>query len=390
MAYFQFHNLRSKILHYSLNSRGNPALAANFNIRKVLVAPLDWGLGHATRDISIIRALVANGYEVIIAAEGAQASLLQTEFPSLQLLPLGGYHIRYSKTQLGFLFTILLQIPRVYNVIKTENHWLEKIVTEQHIDLVITDNRFGLHSKKIPCIFITHQLTVKAPFTWLEKLMQLVNYSYINQFSCCWVPDVAGAENAAGILSHPRKMPKIQVNYIGLLSRFQMQPESNQYDYCILLSGPEPQRTLLEEKILAGVATINGKILLVRGKPGSTEVLKVPENVEVQNHLPTAALQKALLQSDIIVCRGGYTSVMELLSLKKKMLVIPTPGQTEQEYLAKKLYESHICLSVTQTKLNCVEHFAMSKKFDYHLPAFELFSEKGITDLLKRSVVNKH
>jgi len=358
-------------------------LQENFNIQKVLVAPLDWGLGHATRDISIIRALMANGYEVIIGAEGAQASLLQTEFPSLQIIPLAGYHVRYSKSRLGFLFTLLKQIPRIYGVIKAENKWLDTIIDQYHITLVISDNRFGLHTKKVPCIFITHQLTVKAPSVWLEKLIQKVNYRFINQFTCCWVPDVAGDKNAAGILSHPIKLPKIKVHYIGLLSRFQLQTEIKQYDYCVLLSGPEPQRTMLEEKILANISSINGKILLVRGKPGSTEILKVPENVEVKNHLPTPELQKALLQSNCIVSRGGYTSLMELLSLKKKMLLIPTPGQTEQEYLAKKLMENNICLSVTQDKLNCAEHFAKAKNFQYQLPEFMMFDENDIMELLK-------
>lgn len=361
-------------------------MTANFNIRKVLVAPLDWGLGHATRDISIIRALLANGYEVVLAAEGAQASLLEAEFPTLQILPLAGYHIHYSKSKWGFLLTILTQVPRIYRVINTENHWLDTVIKEHHIDLVISDNRFGLHSKKVPCIFITHQLTVKAPFAWMEKWMQTVNYHFINQFSCCWVPDAAGDLNMAGILSHPVRLPKINVQYIGLLSRFQLQTEIKQYDYCVLLSGPEPQRSMLEEKILADAASINGKILLVRGKPGSSEIINVPGNVEVKNHLPGAELQQALLQSDIIVCRGGYTSVMELLSLNKKMLVIPTPGQTEQEYLALRLMESHICFSTTQDRLNCSRDFATAKTFSYRFPEFSQFDNKNFVSLLKRSL----
>jgi uncharacterized protein (TIGR00661 family) len=361
-------------------------LANNFNIQKVLVAPLDWGLGHATRDISLISALIANGYEVVLAAEGAQASLLQREFPLLQIVPLAGYHIRYSRSQWGFLFTLLLQVPRVYGVIRAENRWLDKIIDDHKIDLVIADNRFGLHSKKIPCIFITHQLTIKAPFVWMEKIMQAVNYRFINQFSCCWVPDMAGDQNLGGVLSHPLRLPKINVQYIGLLSRFQWNAEIKQYDYCVLLSGPEPQRSMLEEKILAEAASIKGTLLLIRGKPGSKETIAVPENVEVNNHLPGAELQQALLQSDIIVCRGGYTSVMELLSLKKKMLVIPTPGQTEQEYLAIKLMDNHICYATTQDKLNCVEDFSKAKNFSYTFPELTLFTKEDLAGLLKRSL----
>ncbi len=351
-----------------------------------MVAPLDWGLGHATRDISIIRALIANGYEVILAGEGSQANLLQSEFPLLQIVPLAGYHIRYSRSKWGFLFTLLMQVPRVYGVIRAENRWLDKLIDDHNIDLVISDNRFGLHTKKIPCIFITHQLTIKAPFVWMEKIMQAVNYHFINQFTACWVPDLAGEGNIGGILSHPLRLPKISVQYISLLSRFQWQSEIKKYDYCILLSGPEPQRSMLEEKILAEAASIKEKILLIRGKPGSKETLTVPDNVEVKNHLPGEELQQVLLQADIIVCRGGYTSVMELLSLKKKMLVIPTPGQTEQEYLAIQLKEKQICYTTTQDQLNCAQDFLKAKEVLYSVPELPFFHNGDLADLLKRSL----
>lgn len=360
----------------------------NFNIQKILVAPLDWGLGHATRNISIIRALLANGYKVVIGAENPQASLLQTEFPTLQILPLKGYRVRYSKSKWGLLFKLLQQLPRLHKFIKEEHDWLTTLIKEHKIDLVISDNRFGLHTKKIPCIFITHQLTVKAPFAWVEKMLQRINYQYINQFNCCWVPDVAGPENVAGILSHPVKLPLTKVQYIGLLSRFHGQPETKQYDYCILLSGPEPQRTILEEKILKGFVSLNKKILLVRGKPGSSEVLKVAANVEIKNHLPTPELQRVLMQSEFIVCRSGYTSLMELLSLQKKMILIPTPGQTEQEYLAKKLMDEKYCFSIAQETFDCAKHFAMAHDFQYRLPTFALFNEADITALINRSIVS--
>lgn len=358
-------------------------MSKNFNIQKILVAPLDWGLGHATRDIVLIRALLAHGYEVLIGAEGAQASLLHTEFPTVQILPLQGYRMRYSKTKWGFLFTILVQLPKVYRMIVIENRWLAKMIAAHQIDLVISDNRFGLHSKKIASIFITHQLTVKAPFQWLENCIQKVNYHYINQFKACWVPDVAGIENAAGILSHPVVMPQIPVTYIGLLARFQQTTAIKKYDYCILLSGPEPQRTLLEKKIVVEITADAGEIIIIRGKPGSNETIPVPANVKILNHLPTADLQAVILQSAFIVCRGGYTSLMELLSLQKKLLLIPTPGQTEQEYLAQRLMDHNICVCIPQEQLKVREHFTSIKKFDYQLPAFSLFNNAMINELLK-------
>ncbi len=358
----------------------------NFNIRKILIAPLDWGLGHATRCIPIIRALNANGYEVIAAAEGPQAHLLQTEFPSLKILPLPGYRIRYSKSKWGLPFRLLMQLPRLRNIIKKENHWLNRAISEHHIDLVISDNRYGLYSKKIPCIFITHQLTIKAPFEWLEKVIQRINYSYINQYNDCWVPDVAGEVNAAGVLSHPLILPRTEVHYIGLLSRFQLHPVTKKYDYTILLSGPEPQRTLLENKLLAELPGVKGNILLVRGKPGSAEIIQSADHIEIQNHLPGFALQEVLLQSEYIISRSGYSTVMELLSLQKKSILIPTPGQTEQEYLAKKLQSEHVCMRVEQNELNCVEHFAMAKTFVYQLQELDLFDGSKLIELLKASI----
>ncbi len=352
------------------------------NIRKILVAPLDWGLGHATRDIPIIQALLHAGYEVLIAAEGAQASILQNEFSQITILPLKGYHVHYSKSKWGFLFTILRQLPRISKTIRTEHAWLDTMIEKHQIDLVITDNRFGLYSSKIPCLFITHQLTVKAPFKWLEYLIQKVNYRFINRFTACWVPDMAGAVHAAGILSHPSLLPKIPVHYLGLISRFQLSIEAIKYDYCILLSGPEPQRTLLENKLLKDLHLINAKILFLRGMPGTTALPAIPSNVEIHNHLPTNALQKAIGASDYIICRGGYTSLMELFALKKKMLLIPTPGQTEQEYLAEILMKQHACLTVPQSAFALEEHLPLLQKFPFQLPAFTYFKDEDIKDLM--------
>lgn len=358
----------------------------NFNIQKILIAPLDWGLGHATRCIPIIRALVANGYEVIAAAEGAQAHLLQTEFPSMQILPLAGYRVRYSRSKWGLAFTLMAQLPRLRRVIKEEHQWLDTIIDEHHIDLVISDNRYGLFSTKVPCIFITHQLTIKAPFAWIERILQRINYNYINKYNSCWVPDVAGELNAAGVLSHPAILPRIKVHYIGLLSRFQLQPVEKKYDYCILLSGPEPQRTLLENTLLEGLSKTEGKILFVRGKPGNKEIPNTAPHIEIKNHLPGSELAQALMQSEYIISRSGYTTVMELLSLQKKSILIPTPGQTEQEYLAKKLQSDQICMRVEQDELDCVSDLIKAKTFAYQFPSFHIFDEDQIKTLLEASV----
>jgi UDP:flavonoid glycosyltransferase YjiC (YdhE family) len=362
-------------------------LVPNFNIEKVLVAPLDWGLGHATRCIPIINALLHNGYEVLVATSGKQLSLLQQEFPQLQFLKLKGYNISYAKKKWLLPFKITVQVPKILSSIKNEHHWLDKAIDEHKIDLVISDNRFGLHSKKVPCVFVTHQLTIKASIGWLEKMMQRMNYSYINKFNACWVPDLEGDKNVAGILSHPQNLPAVPAKYLGLLSRFEKKLlVEKRYDLCILLSGPEPQRTLLEEAILKGISSIKGTVLLVRGRPNSNESLSVPNHVQVKNHLVGSELEQAILQSELIISRSGYTTVMELLSLQKKSILIPTPGQTEQEYLGKRLMEQGWCFSINQDEFDLIKAIDSAKQFNYSFPSFENSSLQTLIPQLVESL----
>jgi hypothetical protein len=268
----------------------------------------------------------------------------------------------------------MMQVPRLLRIIKKEHAWLQDVLRSHRISLVISDNRFGLYTDVVPCIFITHQLTIRAPFKWLQKKMQEVNYRYINRFTACWVPDTAGEPNLTGILSHPRVIPSVKPVYIGLLSRMQYAVVPKQYDYCILLSGPEPQRSILEEKICRGIAAIPGNILLVRGLPGQEAELSLPSHVTARNHLGTEAIQQAILQSEYIICRSGYTTLMELVSLRKKAILIPTPGQTEQEYLAERLFQSEIFYAVQQEIFSVEKDLAAASTFPYkHLdiPVFE-------------------
>ncbi|NCI45084.1 glycosyltransferase [Sediminibacterium soli] len=350
----------------------------------MLVAPLDWGLGHATRCIPVIQALLGHGYEVVLAAENAQASLLQAEFPQLPCLPLQGYRVRYSRSRRWLPFRMLWQLPGLFRIIKKEHAWLDRVIDEHRIDLVISDNRYGLYSKKRPCIFITHQLTIKAPFTWLEKKLQQVNYRYINRFTACWIPDTGGENNLAGLLAHPAVKPLIPVRYIGLLSRFNRKPAPIVYDYCFLLSGPEPQRSILEKKVIGGLRDVPGPVLLVRGLPSETGIPAVPSNVTVVNHLPGKRMEEAIQQSGLVISRSGYTTVMELVSMQKKALLIPTPGQTEQEYLAARLHRQAACYSVSQEAFSMQVHLAAAKAYEQKVAGITVFDPSEIQQLLQQ------
>lgn len=309
-----------------------------------------------------------NGCHVTVAADGAALVLLQAEFPGIAFINLNGYHVQYSTNKRFLPFKILAQAPKIMRAIRGEHAWLQKAIAEHQFDAVISDNRFGLYTRKVPCIFITHQLLIQAPFDWLQRLVQRINYRYINRYTQCWVPDFEGEINIAGKLSHPAKLPAIPLQYLGPLVRFKrIEPTTPQYKWMIILSGPEPQRTILERKLLAIIQTLPGKVLLVRGKPGSGESITAPANCTVVSHLSTADMLQALAASNYVISRCGYTTVMEMLAIGKKTVLIPTPGQTEQEYLAKHLTQQGWCYTCGQED-DLAAALAEAEKFNYTLP----------------------
>lgn len=334
--------------------------------KTILIVPLDWGLGHATRDIPLIHELLNAGCKVVIAAEGKHAALLQQEFPELTLLPLPGYRIQY--TQKGWLFgwKIIQQIPKILKAIKYEQQWLQKVVQEHQIDAVISDNRFGLYHSTIPTVIISHQLLIKTPFGgFIEKALQSLNYSYIRRYSACWIPDYADAHNLSGILGHPSVLPP-NTKYLGCLSRFVDRSDvPQQYDLLVLISGPEPQRTNLEKIILEQIKSLPISALIVSGKPGTPEKQQITPRVQQVNHMNARDLNEAMLASKMVLSRSGYTTLMDLVKLNKKAILIPTPGQSEQEYLGKFLMKKGYFYNIPQHTFNLKEALDAAAKFQF-------------------------
>jgi uncharacterized protein (TIGR00661 family) len=334
----------------------------------ILVAPMDWGLGHATRCIPIIKELLLQNCEVFIAADGAAESLLRAEFAQATFLPLKGYHLRFSSTK--FLrFRLFVQLPRLILTVFNEYRWLKKIIKEHEIDAIISDNRFGLYSNKIICIYITHQLLIKTGSSFTGKIVQKIHYFFISKYKECWIPDFRD-NGLAGDLSHPVTLPR-NVKYIGALSRFEKLTNiKKKYDLLILLSGPEPQRSIFENMILRNLKNMNANVLLVRGLPGTTEtVICNNHSVKILNHLSAGELNFAMQQSAIIISRSGYTTIMDLVKIQQKAILIPTPGQTEQEYLACHLQEKNIIFAVEQENFSLPEALIDSEDFCFNFPA---------------------
>jgi uncharacterized protein (TIGR00661 family) len=321
--------------------------------KKVLVAPLDWGLGHATRCIPIIKHLIEHGAEVIIAADGRSGQLLKEEFPQLKHIHLKGYRIRYSKT-LSMAVTITFQIPKIISSIIREHLELKKIIRQERPHVVISDNRFGLWNNKIHSVFITHQLMVKCPpgLKFLEPLIHKGISRFVNKYDECWVPDVAGEENLSGDLSHQYPLDR-NTKFIGWLSRFDsgtIAASEKKYGLLVLLSGTEPQRTVLEKILTEQILQSNSRALIVCGVSEKQKQFEHRNNLIIVSHLTSSELFSAINESEIIICRPGYSTLMDLAATGKKAIIIPTPGQTEQEYLAEELSKKNIFYSVSQNK----------------------------------------
>lgn len=327
--------------------------------KNILIAPLNWGLGHATRCIPIIKALEEFNFNPIIASDGVALSLLKKEFPHLISVELPPYDISYAEKGKNFKWKLLSQMPKMFKAVIKERKITADIIKTYAIEGIISDNRLGVFSSQIPSVFITHQLNVLSGKTsWLTTQ---VHSKFISKFNQCWVPDNESEVNLTGELGHLSK-PLKNVIYIGPLSRFEKKRKKIKYDLMVILSGPEPQRTLLEEKVIQELKSYTGSVIFIKGVVEDLQTCSVEDQITYYNFMNSEQLETAFNQSKDILCRSGYTTVMDLAKLGKKAFFIPTPGQYEQEYLAEKYTFEGIAPSCKQDeftieKLNELKNF---------------------------------
>ena len=343
--------------------------------KRILVAALNWGLGHATRCIPIINALMAEGFVPVIASDGAALMLLRKEFPNLSSIALPSYNIIYSKNGKLFKLKLLKDSPKLLKAIKAEKKAIEAILEHNDIAGIISDNRLGVRNEKVPSVFITHQLNVlSGNTTWLSTKM---HQKYIKKFNQCWVPDVEGEVNLSGKLGHVKAFD-VPVKYIGPLSRFTKRVADIKHDLLVLLSGPEPQRTLLQNQLLKELKSFQGKVVFVKGVIEKEQTIQVLGHMTIYNFMTSNLLEKTINESALVLSRSGYTTAMDLAKLGKKAFFIPTPGQFEQEYLAKRLSDMSLVPSCSQddfeiAKLEEVNAYEGLTTFDYEVDFKDLF-----------------
>ena len=348
----------------------------NSEHKNILVAPLNWGLGHATRCIPIIQNLEKEGFTPIIASDGIALQLLKLEFPHLPFLELPSYSIKYPKKGKNFRWKMVSNLPNMILAVAKERKLVKKWVDEYQLSGIISDNRLGVFNKNVPSVFMTHQLNVLTGST--TYFSTKIHQEFIDKFTECWVPDVDEEQNLSGKLGHLDFIDS-RIKYIGPLSRFRKMDSEIKYDLLVLLSGPEPQRTFLEEKLISELKNYAGKVVFVKGIVTEKQEVLQSENILFYNFMQSDELEKLFNESQLVLCRSGYTTVMDLAKLGKKAFFIPTPGQFEQEYLAEKFQEDGLVPFCNQEdfsieKLKEVQNFKGLSNFERELDWQKLFS----------------
>lgn len=335
------------------------------NKKRVLVCPLGWGLGHASRLIPIINQLKKKGFEVITAGDKLQMQYLLSYFPDIQAIYFPSFNVRFSKgsNQLFPILGIALRLP--YHIAR-EHYAIKKIVKDYNIKLIISDNRYGLWHKGIKSVFITHQLRVMfpKPFRFFESLGEAIIRFFIKKYDYCWIPDYTDENNLSGKLSHSVKQTQ-NSKFIGLLSRFQgvkINIDENIWDLVGISSGPSPQRKIFIDLIQRFGRRNNLKTLIIKGNPDEGSNIFEEEGVHYAGHLDDNEFVKAIVSAKHLIARSGYSTIMDLEALGVSGLVVPTPGQTEQEYLAEYLSSKGLFKTCKQYELESIDLSTAQKR----------------------------
>jgi uncharacterized protein (TIGR00661 family) len=301
------------------------------SLKNILYSVLNWGLGHASRSVPVIEYLIDQGHNVYLASDGVALDFLKRRFPNSSFIELPAYDVKYSKGK-SLSWKLLLQSPHLLRTIQKEKSFIKKLHKKEQFDLLISDNRFGANINGIPSVYITHQVNILSPIA--QSLLKKLHANIINQFDECWIPDYKGKVNLAGELSQDSQHLKCAVHYIGRLSHLKLDQVEKDYDVAYLLSGPEPQRSILEKKIIEQHPK-EQKAILVQG---TLHKAVLYDHVEVVDLLDSIGLKRIISRSKKVVCRSGYSSIMDFCNTAVPVMMIATPGQSEQEYLADQLH----------------------------------------------------
>ncbi len=336
---------------------------------KIIYAVLNWGLGHASRSLPLIRELIDDGYLVTIISDGRAFHLLSEELKEAKVISLKGYNVNYTKNPFFLIFSIIFQLPKIIAGIKRERKFVKELVARENPDFIISDNCYGIYHKKCKSILISHQLRLKFP-KFLEKLEFLTEYFnrffIFRNYDKILVMDFREKLNLSGELSHsPNLLKDSRVEYIGPSADLMGVEKLAIKDFIlVVISGPEPQRGIFENLILKQARELKDyNFIIILGKT-EQQIFREEANLKIYSAMPRKDLMKLMSEAKLIISRSGYSTVMELYLLGKKALLVPTPAQTEQVYLAKYYQQQKLYLYRNQAELELKRDIKLALEFD--------------------------
>ena len=333
---------------------------------RILVSPLSWGLGHATRDVPIINHLLEKGHEIGVAATGIALELLAIEFPSLRFYEVPDYPSPYTSEGFSVPRVVAL-LPAMQNDIIREHRIISKIAKQDKYDLIISDNRYGAYARGVPSLFISHQIRFSTPggIERLERMIEAYSEHYHKNYERVIIPDnPPGALSLSGKLGRARRpITRKRAYYAGIITDIAKKDVVHDIDYLVSISGPKVTKDALKEAIVLQIGSLPGEKVILLGDPGTIFEQRPDEDTLVKSHATRSEMADLMNRARFVITRSGYTTVMELAELgKKDILFTPTPGQTEQEYLSVYYKERGWIHSVPQRELNLVSDIAQARR----------------------------
>ena len=368
-----------------------PKNEKNINCKQkplLLFSPLDWGLGHVTRSMPLLKEFIENGWEVVVACNSTQKKVLEAELPALKYTLRRPLNMKYGQNSLLTRVKVGFQLLKILIQINEEKRWTSHFLRHNHVDAILSDNCYGVFSPSVPSIFITHQLRPRSGLgDFTDLIVQRLLNKYINCFNECWIPDYKDGKTLSGSLSHFGKFPQTPVKYIGALSRLKciQKNDGSLFDLLVIISGPEPQRTIFEQLVASEISGMhqrgkNLSVVVIRGLP-DVPVAQLNCRARQFNHISAEQLSELASSAKFVLSRSGYTTIMDMFKLKKNLIVVPTPGQTEQEYLAQHLQKNKIAVVAEQKNFSLEKAIQKAESFDYNFPDVDMnYYKKVVKD----------
>ena len=331
---------------------------------KIIYGICSWGLGHATRSLPVIRKLIDENNDLTIISNGRTLTLLKDELgKNIEYINMQDYPILLSANSRQFIAKSMIYWPLFIRKMQLGLSQLTKMLRTRKCDMIISDGRYDIYSKKIPSFFISHQMRIMNPLRiqMLETGSEIFNLFFFKRFRGVIVPDYK-EDNLSGDLSHNlKRIDEEKIHYVGALSDFKKKNTKKDIDYLISISGPEPQRTLLERRLLSQVDQLKGSIVITLGKTEKKDNLN-RKNIKTYSFLTKKKREDFLNRAKLVISRSGYSTILDLTVIGTKALMTPTPGQIEQEYLAKYHNEKGTFYSVSQSDIDLKEDAEIAKK----------------------------